>query len=139
MNNILIDSDVILDFFLDREPFHDDASIILSLCERKRINGCVTPIIISNVYYLLRKVGKQQTVVAKLKDLISFIDIIEMNKKIVIDALNSDFNDFEDALQNYAAQYTNNISTIVTRNIKDYKHSKLNAMTPSDFLRRPIF
>lgn len=135
MKSILIDSDVILDFFLDREPFCEDASIIISLCERKRISGYVTPVIISNLYYLLRKVGKRETVVSKLKDLISFIDIVDMNREVVIHALNSAFNDFEDALQNYAARYSNNISTIITRNIKDYKHSELNVMTPSEYLR----
>ncbi len=135
MKDILIDSDVIMDFFLDREPFRNDASLILSMCERKRINGYVTPIIISNVYYLLRKVGKRETVVSSLKDLISFIDIIDVNKAIVIHALNADFNDFEDALQNYAAQYSKKISTIITRNIKDYKQSKLRVMTPTGFLK----
>ena len=58
MNSILIDTDVILDFFFDRKPFSDDASTILSLCENKKIKGFITPVMISNIYYILRKLAK---------------------------------------------------------------------------------
>ena len=60
MKNIVIDTDVILDFFLDREPFSENAAKILSLCEKKEITGFVTPVIVSNVYYLLSQKGKQE-------------------------------------------------------------------------------
>lgn len=135
MKNVLIDSDVILDFFLDRGPFADDTSFLLSMCEMKQINGFVTPIIISNVFYILSKTNKRESVVDSLKILISFIDVINVNKEIVIQSLNSNFNDFEDALQNYAAEYSNKISTIITRNKKDYKNSKLNVVTPTEYLK----
>jgi predicted nucleic acid-binding protein len=54
MTQILIDTDVILDFFFDRQPFAENASKIFSLSESKKIISFVTPVIISNVYYLLR-------------------------------------------------------------------------------------
>lgn len=44
MINLLIDTDVILDFFFDRKPFSDNATEIISLCERKLIQGYVTPV-----------------------------------------------------------------------------------------------
>ena len=55
MTQILIDTDVILDFFFDRQPFAENASKIFSLSESKKIICFVTPVIISNVYYLLRQ------------------------------------------------------------------------------------
>jgi hypothetical protein len=60
---------------------------------------------------------------------------MHVNKETVIHSLNSGFNDFEDALQNYAAAYTKNIPYIITRNTKNYKQSELSVMTPSDFLK----
>lgn len=135
MKNVLIDSDVILDFFLDRKPFTDDASVILSMCEMRQLNGFVTPIIISNVFYILSKSNKRDSVIDSLKLLISFVDVVNINKEIVIQSLNSNFNDFEDALQNYAAEYSNKISTIITRNKKDYKNSNLSVFTPTEFLK----
>jgi predicted nucleic acid-binding protein len=55
MTQILIDTDVILDFFFDRQPFSENASKIFSLSESKKIISFLTPVIISNVYYLLRQ------------------------------------------------------------------------------------
>ena len=81
MKNVLIDTDVILDFFFDREPFSENAAKILSLCEKKVIVGYVTPVIVSNVYYLLSQKGKQDKVIEKLKSLLSILEILTIDKK----------------------------------------------------------
>lgn len=135
MKKILIDTDVILDFFLDREPFSENAASILSLCEKKVIVGYVTPVIISNVYYLLSQKAKQDKVLEKLKLLLTFLEIVVIDKNSIQLALNSDFKDFEDALQNYAAELNGEINLIITRNTKDYKKSELGVMSPEDFLK----
>mgnify|MGYP006205359907 CR=1 FL=1 len=67
MKRILIDTDVILDLFFDREPFSENAAKVLSLCEKKVVIGFVTPVIISNVYYLLRQTAKHEKIIEKLK------------------------------------------------------------------------
>ncbi|HAC15167.1 MAG TPA: DNA-binding protein [Bacteroidetes bacterium] len=134
MKNVLVDSDVILDFFFDRQPFSKDAAIILSNCESRVINGHVTSVIVSNVYYLLRQVAKHEKVIEKLGYLLSFLDVVITDKKIIIQALNSRFNDFEDAIQNFSAENSGNIDAIITRNIKDYKNSSLSVMTPSEYI-----
>ena len=135
MKNILIDTDVILDFFLDREPFSENAAKILSLCEKREITGFVTPVIVSNVYYLLSQKGKQEKVIKKLKILLSLLEILIIDKNSIMIALNSDFKDFEEALQNYAAVTNGEIDIIITRNTKDYRKSKLGIMNPEDFLK----
>ncbi|MCF8370317.1 MAG: PIN domain-containing protein [Bacteroidales bacterium] len=60
MERILIDTDVILDFFFNRQPFSEHAAQILSLCESEKIEGFVTPVILSNVYYLIRKTASHE-------------------------------------------------------------------------------
>ncbi len=134
MTRILIDTDVILDFFFDRAPFSESAAKVLSLCEAKEIVGSITPVIISNVYYLLRQTAKHEKVVEKLKLLISITEVLVIDKAIVLTALNSDFKDFEDALQNYSAEINKQIDLIITRNTKDYKLSTLGVMTPDGYL-----
>ena len=136
MESVLIDTDVILDFFFDRIPFSEDASKILSLCETGKIKGFVTPVMISNVYYLLRKTAKHEKVIENLKKLLSFINVAIINKETVLAALNSDFKDFEDALQNFSAKNKHEIKVIITRNIKDYKSSNLSIMTPEIYLKK---
>jgi len=135
MKNILIDTDVILDFFFDRKPFSNEAAQILSLCETEKINGFITPVICSNIYYLLRQHAHHDKVIDKLKTLLSITDVLTMDKEVVIHSLNSGFTDFEDALQNYSAIKYGKIKAIVTRNIKDYKHSAIGAMTPENYLK----
>lgn len=135
MDAVLIDTDVILDFFFDREPFAEFATEILNRCEENKIKGFTTPVIICNVYYLLSKTANHQIIIEKLKQLLNIIEITEMNKDVVLDALNSDFKDFEDALQNFSASKNGKITIILTRNIKDFKKSKLAVMTPETYLK----
>ena len=135
MENVLIDTDVILDFFFDRIPFSDDAAVVLSLCESKNINGFITPVICSNLYYLLRRTSGHEKVIEKLSQLVSIIDVLQMDKEVVIEALNSKFKDFEDALQYYSAIKSGKIDVIVTRNVKDFAKSNIGVLTPSSFLK----
>lgn len=135
MDHVLIDTDVLLDFFFDREPYAEFAAEILNRCEEKKINGFTTPVIICNVYYLLSKTAKHQLIVEKIKQLLNIIEITEMDKEVVLDALNSEFKDFEDALQNFSAVQNGKINIILTRNIKDFKKSGLAVLTPETYLK----
>ncbi|WP_127846696.1 type II toxin-antitoxin system VapC family toxin [Psychroflexus aestuariivivens] len=135
MDKVLIDIDVILDFFFDRKPFSEFAAEILNRCEEKTIIGFTTPVIICNVYYLLRKTARHELVIEKIKQLLSIIEITEINKIVVLDALNSEFKDFEDAIQNFSAIQNGEIDVILTRNIKDFKKSGLAVLTPETYLK----
>lgn len=135
MKDVTIDTDVILDFLFDRVPFSQNASEILSKCEDGEIKGFVTSVMLSNIYYLLRKTATHSKVIESLRLLMSFLHVATTDKTAVINALNSDFKDFEYALQNFSAQNDDNIKIIITRNIKDYKTSNLSVMTPDSYLK----
>ena len=135
MDKVLIDTDVIMDFFFERQPFAEFATEILNLCEGNKIKGFVTPVIICNVYYLLRKSAKHEIIIEKIKQLLNIIEIVKMDKETVFGALNSNFKDFEDALQNFSAIENGEIKIILTRNIKDFKKSKLAILTPETYLK----
>jgi len=134
MTSILIDTDVLLDFLYERESFCEDSAKILNLCDLNKISGWLTPVMLSNMYYILRKSHTHNEVVSKLRELLKILNVLSMNKDTVLLALNSEFTDFEDALQNYAAEFNGEINFVVTRNIKDYKNSSLEVLTPNDFL-----
>jgi|SRR5690606_6586875 predicted nucleic acid-binding protein len=136
MDHVLIDADVILDFFFDREPFAEYATQVFILCENQTIKGYTTPVIISNVYYLLNKIAKHDLIIDKLKQLLSIIEIAPIDKNVIIEALNSKFKDFEDALENFAAENNEDIKIILTRNVKDYQHSKLAIFSPEMYLKK---
>ena len=135
MDKVLIDSDVILDFFFDRKPFSDQASQIFSLCDTGKIKGYITPVICSNLYYLLKQIASHKKVIEKLRQLMTIIDVISMDRETVMQALNSEFKDFEDALQNFAANRAGFIDVILTRNVKDYAKSEIGVMTPENYIK----
>lgn len=135
MTKVFIDSDIIIDYFYDRHPFSESASKVLNLCAYNKVIAFTSPLVVASVYYLLRKTAKHDKVIANLKGLLKYMRVINMNQKIVLKALNSDFIDFEDALQNFAAIESKHIDIIITRNVKDYKKSSLTVYTPESFLK----
>lgn len=135
MDKVLIDTDVLMDFFFERKPFAKYSTELINLCAEKKVDGFTTPVIISNVYYLLRKTAKHNIIVEKLKQLLTIIKIVNIGENIVMDALNSDIKDFEDALQNFSAVENGEIKIILTRNLKDFKKSELAILTPETYLK----
>ncbi|MGB5983396.1 MAG: PIN domain-containing protein [Nonlabens sp.] len=134
MDQVLLDTDVIMDFFYDRKPFAEYASDVLNLCADGQINGFITPVIISNTYYLLRKTAPHNFTIQRIKQLLTIVDVLSMNRNVVTQALESNFKDFEDALQNYSALEFGSIRIILTRNFKDFKNSELSVFTPQTYL-----
>lgn len=135
MKKVFIDSDVILDFLFDRKPFSDTSAEILNMCYNQHLKGYITAIILSNIYYLLRKTTTHENVIVHLKKIMQILEVVTTEKKAILDALESNFNDFENALQNFSAQNSNDIEIIITRNTTDYKKSKLVVITPENFLK----
>lgn len=138
MDKVLIDTDVILDFFFDRQPYAEYASQVIGLCESNKIKGYVTPVIYSNVYYLLRQTASHDKVIENLKQLIMITDVLVMDKEVVINALNSGFKDFEDGMQNFAAMKNGEIDVILTRNLKDFNKSEMGVLTPESYIKSII-
>jgi len=135
MKRVLIDSDVLLDLFFDRAPYAEQTERLLMLCENGKVKGFVTPVICSNMYYLLRRNADHAKVVAKLRQLLTILDVLSMDRSDVLHALNSEFKDFEDSLQYQAALRDGAIDVIITRNVKDYRHAALAVQTCDEFVR----
>ena len=134
MKSVLIDTDVLLDFYLDRKPFSDDSLQLLLKSEQKQFRAFITPVIVANTYYILRRHATHNFVVERLQILLNTITVLSMDQKQVLAALDSKFTDFEDALQYYSALNSNKIDAIITRNVKDFKKSALPVFSPAEFI-----
>lgn len=135
MDKVLIDTDVILDFFFDRQPFAEYSTQVISLCEAGKIEGYLTPVILSNVYYLLRQTARHEKVIDNLKQLLMITDVLLMDKEVVSNAINSGFKDFADSLQHFAAMKNGSIDVILTRNLKDFSKSEIGVLTPESYIK----
>ena len=133
--NILLDTNVLLDFMSFREPFSDDACVIMDHCCKKVINGFIAAHSIMYIMYILRKeipLAKRRQL---LLDFMEFLTVVGIDQGKIIAALeNEDFSDVEDCLQDECAKACG-AEYIVTRNIKDYTNSTIPAITPDEFLK----
>jgi predicted nucleic acid-binding protein len=135
MTDLFIDTDVIIDFIIDRQPFSREAAQLFTLIDQKKVKGYTSALCYSNLYYVLSKYAAHKKVITMLNELSELVGILKVDDDIIKASLASDFKDFEDAIQYYTAQEYKRIDVIITRNIKDYKKSSLPIMTPETFLK----
>jgi predicted nucleic acid-binding protein len=134
VTNIFVDSDVILDLLAKREPHYIHAANLFTLIDQKEINAFTSPIVFANLHYLLKKLTSNTTALKSLRKLKTLISTLPVDEKIIEQSLNSEFTDFEDAIQYFTA-VNNRINIIITRNKTDYKKSKISVLTAEEFLK----
>ena len=133
-SKILVDTNVLLDYFLTREPFFNDAKQIIEKCAEGKINACIAAHSVSNMFFILRKTYDVKERRELLLSLFEIFDVEGIDSEKLMKGLkNETFSDFEDCLQmecaeSFCAQY------IVTRNTADYVTSKIPAVTPTEYL-----
>nr|VFJ64883.1 MAG: Predicted nucleic acid-binding protein, contains PIN domain [Candidatus Kentron sp. FM]VFJ65181.1 MAG: Predicted nucleic acid-binding protein, contains PIN domain [Candidatus Kentron sp. FM]VFK15279.1 MAG: Predicted nucleic acid-binding protein, contains PIN domain [Candidatus Kentron sp. FM] len=132
---VLVDTNVILDIALDREPFVEYAALFLKTARQRIIPLFMTATTVTDLYYILRKERGKDIALSFISDLLQFVDVASVDKKVVIEALRSEIPDFEDAIQIFSAKQTA-IETVVTRNEGDFAKSGLDVQNPKSFLQR---
>ena len=135
MTDLFIDTDVIIDFLIDRKPYSREAAIIFTLIENKKLKGYVSSLTFSNLYYVLRKFESHSKVISQLDSISGILTILKVDRQTIKDAIKSRFTDFEDSIQYYCALDNKRIDVLITRNAKDYKNSEIPVITPADFLK----
>lgn len=133
MEEIFIDSDVILDLLAKRDPYYSSAALLFSQVENRTCRAFISPLIFSNLFYILRKATSSAKAKETLKKLKTLVHVLPINEKIIEQALNSEFIDFEDAVQYYTA-IEKGIKILITRNKKDYKKAAITICTADEFL-----
>ena len=131
---ILIDTNVALDFMTMRQPYYDDARNIIRLCADEQVKGYIAFHSLPNIFYILRKSYSEEDRRGMLKKLCFVLQVTGASHEKVYDAIERvEFADFEDCLQDECAKEVS-ADFIVTRNVEDFKHSQVKAITPQNFL-----
>ena len=132
---ILVDTNIILDALTGREPFRESAEQIFMLAANQLQDMYITAGSATDIYYLIKKhlhnTEQSKNTMSKLYQLFGILDVTANDCQ---DALLSNMNDYEDAVVSCCAK-RNQMDYIVTRNIKDYKQSKVKALLPDDFVK----
>lgn len=133
MVNLLADTNIIIDLLAKREAFFSEAQQLFTLADIKEVKIYISALTFANTYYLLSRHSKPseaRKILIKFKILVG---VLPVDDKIVGLALVSDFTDFEDGIQYYTA-LESNLDVIITRNKRDFKHSKLPVLTAAEYL-----
>ena len=132
---LLIDANIVLDVLQKREPYWKDSSVIWKLCETEQAEGYISTLTFANLMYVMRREldpAQIRDVLDKLRLIFRFADFTaaDMEK-----AAEMGWDDFEDAIQAATAERIM-ADSIITRNVRDFRNSRVIAFTPSEFIAR---
>ena len=131
----LIDANIVLDVLQKREPYWKDSSVIWKLCETEQVEGYISTLTFANLMYVMRREldpAQIRDVLDKLRLIFRFADFTaaDMEK-----AAEMSWDDFEDAIQAATAERIM-ADSIITRNVRDFRNSRVIAFTPSEYIAR---
>lgn len=130
--NLLIDTNVVVDSFLEREPFLSMSRRAISLSKKYPVNSFVSASTVTDIYYITYKnLKNRQTVRALFKEIFEFVSVVKVTAEDIHAAFALDWKDFEDSVQ-YAVAKSNNFDGIVTRNMGGFTDDAVKIFTPEE-------
>jgi predicted nucleic acid-binding protein len=130
---VLLDVNVLFDFLSDREPFADDATLILSAIERTRLQGFVAAHTITTLYFLLQRAAGRRKARKAISDLLTLLDVVAVDHQRLLQALAMNWKDFEDAVQ-AACAVAVEVDYLVTRNEADFRRASVEVVSPAELV-----
>jgi predicted nucleic acid-binding protein len=126
---VLIDTNILVDVALDRDPFFTQSEQIVRLAELKQIEGYISASTFNDLYYVIRKAKGKDWTLQFLQRMAMICQIAPVDQVVIAMALTANFKDFEDAIQ-YSTAVMSQLDAIVTRNPQDFAEAALRILTP---------
>ena len=133
MNRVLVDTNILLDVFLERHPHCLPAQTVWTLVERKQIQAAISAVSVNNVFFIIKKLSSKEKATKAIETLVDIFSIVEINSKIIVKTLAGKFDDFEDGLQ-YHSALKYKAQAILTRNPDDFRKSQIPVMDCAMYL-----
>jgi predicted nucleic acid-binding protein len=130
---VLIDTNIVLDLLLEREPFVEDAIAFFERIEAGQVQGYVAATTITNIFYILRKAQGRETALQAVSRILTGLEICPVDRSTVVQALASQLKDFEDGVQ-FACAMVSQLDAIVTRDTSDFVGVSLPVLAIADIL-----
>ena len=135
MENIFVDTNIVIDLLAKREPFYKEAQDLFTLGDKNEVNLFISSLTFANAYYSIVRHHKEVDAKKYLSKFKVLVTILSLDAKAIELALASDFKDFEDGLQYFIAM-DNEADVIITRNKKDFANANIPVMTAGEYLSR---
>ncbi len=131
---VLLDTNIIVDDALEREPFWETSEQVLLLVEQGQLEGYISASTFSDLYYIIRKARGRVWTLNYLRQLVTFCQVATVDRDAIAMALTANFSDFEDAIQ-YSTAIVNQLDVIVTRNSQDFPVTIPRILTPQQLIQ----
>lgn len=132
MKHVFLDTNVVIDFLANRQPFSLQAAKLFDAAEGGDLKIYVSAISYSNIYYIMRQSLPHQKTVDLLEELTELTEVADVTSKVIAQSFKTEFKDYEDSIQYCSAINLPEVDAIVTRNTKDFKKSTLPVFTPEE-------
>lgn len=132
---VLLDTNIILDYLLDREPFFSDADALFEAIESQRVIGYVTATTLTDIFYIVRKNKGAEIGKREVATLLAGMQVCTVNRAILEAAVSSNMSDFEDAVQ-LACAMADNLDAIVTRDTEGFTGTSLPVLSAGELMER---
>ena len=131
---VLVDTNIVLDALLAREPFVEDARALLEVTRSQQIQGYVTATTLTNIFYLVRRQTRSLERARQAVSMtLTLMQVCPVNRDILEAAFASNLRDFEDAVQ-LACAMASRLDAIITRNAQDFAGATLPILSASELL-----
>ena len=132
---LLIDTNIVLDVLLKREPFYQDAVKVMNMAQYDDVQEYISASAVTDIYYIAYRQIKDRTLVLELiKRLLMVVSVAAVSEREIRNALKTGWKDFEDAVQ-YSIAFLNEMDGLITRNSKDYELADINICSPEQVLK----
>jgi len=128
---VLIDTNVVLDFLQEREPFVENAARLFERIDAGKIEGFIAATTITNIYYIVRRAAGRAVAQDAITQVLSDLNICTVNLEVLEQALTFSFEDYEDAVQ-YACAVAYSVDAIATRDVSGFINSEIPVVLPED-------
>ena len=133
MNRILLDTNVLMDFFQKRPVFFDAADQIFLAIRNRKLVGCISASMVTDLYYILGRRVNEKYAREIVEIIYATFRILAVDRRLIREALDSPMPDFEDAVQAVTVQKIG-VTTVITRDKEGFINSGLHVYTPEEFL-----
>lgn len=131
---VFLDTNILIDVLIKRQPFYEDSAAVWSLTENGRVEGLVSAVSFTNVFYIARKLADARAARRAMTLLRNAFTVVSCDGRILSLAIDSEIKDFEDAVQYHSAVHAA-ADCLLSRNPDDFpRTSDCPVLTPADFL-----
>ncbi|AFY85459.1 type II toxin-antitoxin system VapC family toxin [Oscillatoria acuminata] len=132
---VLLDTNIILDYFLERDPFMNDAEALFTQIEAKQIEGYMTATTLTDIFYIVSKSKGTQVAKQVVSKLLDGLHICQVDRLILGSALALELNDFEDAVQ-IACAIASNLEAVISRDRDGFTQAPMPTYSPSELIKQ---